>query len=110
MEPAECAPPELLGPPETVATARRLSAAMTSLLRGAIAPSPRLDVFEKRTEWPLAIAAIVFLTAYSVEGLAHPRFDAVADGAMNVTWAVFVLDYFTRRPWPTTAHVGSSVT
>ena len=31
-----------------------------------------LERFEKRTEWPLAIAAVIFLAAYSVEVLAQP--------------------------------------
>ncbi|MCV7012197.1 potassium channel family protein [Mycolicibacterium madagascariense] len=52
--------------------------------------------FEKRTEWPLAIAALVFLAGYSVEVLAHPRFDTAMDVVMNVTWAVFVVDYVVR--------------
>ena len=58
--------------------------------------APRLELFEKNTEWPLAIAAIIFLAAYSVQVLAHPRFDAAMDVVMNVTWAVFVIDYFVR--------------
>lgn len=65
-------------------------------LRGAMAPSPKLDRFEKRTEWPLAIAALVFLAAYSVQVLAHPHYYAAMDDVMNVTWAVFVVDYVVR--------------
>lgn len=56
----------------------------------------RLDRFEKRTEWPLAATALIFLAAYSVQVLGHPRYDALMDVIMNVTWGVFVIDYFAR--------------
>lgn len=88
--------PDPNDPPEHTAKTRRPGAVITNALRGAMAPSPKLELFEKRTEWPLAIAAIVFLAAYSVQVLAHPRFDAAMDDVMNVTWAVFVADYFVR--------------
>jgi voltage-gated potassium channel len=71
-------------------------AALVNAFRGASTPSPKLDLFEKRSEWPLAIAAIVFLVAYSVQVLAHPRYDTAMDVVMNVTWAVFVVDYLVR--------------
>ncbi|BBZ29707.1 voltage-gated potassium channel [Mycolicibacterium madagascariense] len=81
----------------TVADARvrRARAAVASAFAPP-PPSPRLMRFEKRTEWPLAIAALVFLAGYSVEVLAHPRFDTAMDVVMNVTWAVFVVDYVVR--------------
>jgi voltage-gated potassium channel len=56
----------------------------------------RLERFEKRTEWPLAATALIFLAAYSIEVLAHPRFDAAMEVVMNVTWGVFVVDYLVR--------------
>jgi voltage-gated potassium channel len=78
------------------ARTRRARAAITNVFRGPTAPSPKLERFEKRTEWPLAIAAVVFLAAYSVQVLAFPRFHLAMDVVMNVTWAVFVVDYVVR--------------
>lgn len=75
---------------------RRPRAALASAFRAPTAPSPKLESFERRTEWPLAVAAIVFLAAYSVQVLAHPHFYAAMDVVMNVTWAVFVVDYLVR--------------
>lgn len=45
--------------------------------------------------WPLAIAAGAFLAAYAVEVLAdqHGRSAFVSDVVINVTWAMFVVDY-----------------
>ena len=39
---------------------------------------------------------MVFLAAYSVQVLAFPRFHLAMDVVMNVTWAVFVVDYVVR--------------
>ena len=75
---------------------RRPRAALANAFRAPMTPAPRLQTFERRTEWPLAVAALVFLGAYSVQVLAHPRFDASMDVVMNVTWAMFVVDYLVR--------------
>jgi voltage-gated potassium channel len=75
---------------------RRPRAALANAFRPPTTPSPKLETFERRTEWPLALAAIVFLAAYSVQVLAHPRFYDAMDVVMNVTWAVFVVDYVVR--------------
>lgn len=49
----------------------------------------------RRTQWPLAVAALGFLAAYAIEVLADPRGTArvVCEVVVNATWAVFVLDY-----------------
>jgi hypothetical protein len=40
--------------------------------RMRVNPELRLPLWEKRTEWPLAIVALAFLAAYSIEVLAQP--------------------------------------
>jgi len=59
---------------------------------------PRLQRWEKRTEWPLATVAIVFLIIYSVQVLADPggRADAALEAALYAAWGVFAIDYFIR--------------
>jgi voltage-gated potassium channel len=59
---------------------------------------PRLQWWERRTEWPLATVAIAFLVVYSVQVLANPegRADALLEIALYATWGVFVIDYFVR--------------
>jgi voltage-gated potassium channel len=58
----------------------------------------RLDSWERRTEWPLAAVAIVFLAAYAVDVLVQPR--GAADLAVEVvtaaSWVVFAVDYVVR--------------
>jgi voltage-gated potassium channel len=61
-------------------------------------PQTRLARFERRTEWPLAAVALLFLALYSVQVLARPH-GAVADlvqVAMYATYFVFVADYLAR--------------
>lgn len=59
---------------------------------------PRLEHWEKRTEWPLAAVALAFLVAYSIRVLAEPQ--RQADTALTVliwtTYAIFVVDYLAR--------------
>lgn len=58
----------------------------------------RREAWEQRTEWPLALVALVFLVVYSVQVLARPQGDEariltlVGWGA----WSLFVVDYFVR--------------
>lgn len=47
--------------------------------------------WQKLTEWPLAIAAVVFLAAYSYEVIAEPG-GSVAEVIVAATWVVFVAD------------------
>lgn len=61
-------------------------------------PQARLKRFEARTEWPLAMAAALFLVAYSVEVLARPSqpWRAAIDLGLWVIWGIFAVDYFAR--------------
>jgi voltage-gated potassium channel len=63
-----------------------------------VKPEHRLQRFEERTEWPLAIAATIFLAAYSVEVIGQPTggWARALDMVMVITWALFVVDYAAR--------------
>jgi voltage-gated potassium channel len=54
--------------------------------------------WQRVSQWPLAIAAFAFLIAYALEVLAHltgtPR--RLAEAVINITWAMFVVDYLTN--------------
>ncbi|MFC4604666.1 potassium channel family protein [Rhodococcus kronopolitis] len=58
----------------------------------------RLEQWEQRAEWPLALVALTFLTAYSVQVLAQPRAwtDLVLDVVVTASWVVFAGDYAVR--------------
>ncbi|WP_439592416.1 potassium channel family protein [Microbacterium sp.] len=58
----------------------------------------RIARWEKVTEWPLTVAAILFLTAYAVQILARPDglLSAVCEVTLWLTWLVFAIDYITR--------------
>jgi voltage-gated potassium channel len=58
----------------------------------------RLDKWERRTEWPLAAVAIVFLAAYAIDVLAEPRgtADVVVGVVTAASWVVFAVDYVIR--------------
>jgi voltage-gated potassium channel len=47
------------------------------------------------TEWPLAIAAVVFLVAYSYEVIAEPG-GKIAEVIIAATWLVFLVDYLVN--------------
>lgn len=51
--------------------------------------------WRRLSEWPLTIAAVLFLVAYSwqVIGQLSGLGAVIAEAVVNVTWAVFVLDY-----------------
>ena len=57
-----------------------------------------LERFEKRTEWPLATVAVIFLAAYSVQVLAQPhgRLSLAINLVIVITYAAFVVDYLAR--------------
>jgi voltage-gated potassium channel len=57
-----------------------------------------LDEWERRSEWPLAALALVFLADYSVEVLTRPRgYEAHALLAVTwIIWGLFALDYLAR--------------
>ncbi|WP_421840115.1 potassium channel family protein [Mycobacterium sp.] len=56
------------------------------------------EIWQKRTEWPLALVALVFLALYSVEILGRPqgRDAHILWTASWVAWGMFVIDYFVR--------------
>ena len=63
-----------------------------------MAPQSRLKRFEQRTEWPLAVVALLFLALYSVQILLLPR--GAAEHAVHIAmtglYLLFVLDYLAR--------------
>jgi len=63
-----------------------------------IGHEPRLQRWEKRTEWPLAIVAVIFLVLFSVQVLANPqgRADSALETFLYATWCIFAIDYFVR--------------
>lgn len=58
----------------------------------------RIARWEKAAEWPLTIAAILFLAAYATQILARPGglLSALCELVLWVTWAVFLVDYVIR--------------
>lgn len=58
----------------------------------------RIAKWEKATEWPLTIAAVLFLIAYAVEILARPGgvVSVLCELLLWTTWAVFAVDYVIR--------------
>ncbi len=58
----------------------------------------RVVRWERAVEWPLTIAACAFLAAYATQILARPEgvLEAIAEGVLWVTWAVFLVDYTVR--------------
>jgi len=61
-------------------------------------PKRRLEWWEKRAEWPLALVALVFLADYSVDVLARPHGTAhtVVQLIEWVVVALFAIDYVAR--------------
>lgn len=59
---------------------------------------PRLAKWGKAAEWPLTIAAILFLAAYATQIIARPDgfVSALCELILYATWAAFVVDYLTR--------------
>lgn len=61
--------------------------------------SAQLSTWERRTEWPLTIAAIIFLIAYAIRVIwpqqtIIPR--TLENAILLVTWVGFVVDYAVR--------------
>lgn len=58
----------------------------------------RLERYVKRTDWLLAVAALAFLTLYSIDVLARPQgtADRWLENAMIVLWAFFGVDFLVR--------------
>ncbi|MGK2854877.1 MAG: potassium channel family protein [Microbacteriaceae bacterium] len=62
------------------------------------AATPRLEKWEKATEWPLAGVAAVLLVAFSIQVLAQPQgWVATAYNLLAwTTWLAFTVDYVVR--------------
>ncbi|POY33873.1 potassium channel family protein [Mycobacterium kansasii] len=58
----------------------------------------KVELWQQRTEWPLAVVAVAFLAIYSVEVLYQPHGDEarILWAASWVAWSVFVVDYLIR--------------
>jgi voltage-gated potassium channel len=58
----------------------------------------KLQRWEKRTEWPLATVAVVFLAAYAVDVLAQPQgtLRIAVDVVTGISYVVFAGDYVIR--------------
>jgi len=58
----------------------------------------RLDGYDRRTDWPLAVVALTFLGLYSVRVLLQPQggFAKAIDVALLAVYCIFVLDYLAR--------------
>jgi voltage-gated potassium channel len=58
----------------------------------------RLERWERRTEWPLAGVALLFLATYSYEVLGHPSapIRTVLETLNSVLYFAFVVDYLAR--------------
>ena len=59
----------------------------------------RRERWEKRPEWPLTVAAILFLLAYAWPILdleLSPEWHTVCDLVSWATWALFIVDYIAR--------------
>ncbi|OSC41888.1 potassium channel family protein [Mycobacterium decipiens] len=56
------------------------------------------QLWQQRTEWPLAMVAVAFLVMYSVEVLYQPQGDEarILWAATWITWSLFVVDYVVR--------------
>ncbi|MCV7195917.1 potassium channel family protein [Mycobacterium angelicum] len=63
-----------------------------------MAKKTKEQLWEQRTEWPLALVAIVLLVMYSVQVLTRPLGEEarILWMASWAAWSLFVIDYFVR--------------
>jgi voltage-gated potassium channel len=63
-----------------------------------MSPQSRLERYEQRTEWPLAVVAILLLALYSVQVQGAPagRGAVLLAAALAGLYVLFVVDYLTR--------------
>ncbi|MFT8637401.1 MAG: ion channel [Pseudoclavibacter sp.] len=68
----------------------------------------RQQRWRRITEWPLTIAALIFLIGYGIQVIVnqHGTQRTITDWVMNLTWTLFVVDYIVnlaladhRRAW-----------
>ena len=59
----------------------------------------RVERWERRSEWPLSLAAVTFLIAYALP-IAVPTMTQasrdVCETIVRITWVAFAVDYFAR--------------
>jgi voltage-gated potassium channel len=63
------------------------------------AEGPRVAAWQQRTEWPLAILAVLFLAAYAMQVLARgldPTWRRLVNGGVWTIWALFVVEFVVR--------------
>ena len=55
----------------------------------------RQQHWQRITEWPLTIAALIFLIAYAWQVIANQQGQqrVLTDWVMNITWGLFIIDY-----------------
>ncbi|MEE9098365.1 potassium channel family protein [Pseudarthrobacter phenanthrenivorans] len=51
--------------------------------------------WNRRSEWPLTVASLIFLAAYSIQVIANTE-SLLIEVLIWVTWAVFVIDYLVN--------------
>jgi len=58
----------------------------------------RVERWERAAEWPLVVAAVLFLAAYAAQVLVDPPalVEPEAEIVLWVSWAVFLVDYVVR--------------
>ncbi|MFF1877510.1 potassium channel family protein [Leifsonia sp. NPDC058230] len=58
----------------------------------------RIAKWDGAVEWPLTIAATLFLSAYAIQIIAHPEgvVDVICEFVLWATWVIFATDYLTR--------------
>lgn len=58
----------------------------------------RIAKWEKAVEWPLTLAAVLFLAAYAIQIIARPGglLNLSCEIVLVAMWAVFVVDYVVR--------------
>lgn len=59
---------------------------------------PRVHRWERCVEWPLAVAATIFLAIYSIQVLIDPqgRVNDALEIVLGITYVLFVIDYLIR--------------
>ena len=70
-----------------------------AILRAMTMSESRVNRFERRTEWPMAVLAVVFLVAYVwpiLEPGLGPGRRRVCDVTNYLIWGVFVVEFLTR--------------
>ncbi len=58
----------------------------------------KLERWNRRTEWPLTVAALAFFAAYATQILAkhNQAVNSIAEWVIWLTWIVFIIDYVVR--------------